>query len=183
MSRMRIDSIRNNVEKLLLKNGIYGPPVNVAKIAQSLGAKILYSKYDAEEISGMLIRDGKNVIIGVNSCHSANRQRFTLAHECGHLLLHSGQPIFVDKNFRVNLRDDKSSSATDTEEIEANKFAAELLMPWQFLRKDIPSRSIDIENEIYIKILAKKYQVSTQAMSFRLVNVSELAEMRRIPSS
>ena len=72
-------------------------------------------------------------MIGVNSLHQVHRQRFTMAHECGHLLLHRGKRVYIDHTFRVNSRalvnnrDGSSASATDPEEIEAKRFAAELV--------------------------------------------------------
>ncbi|USK87293.1 ImmA/IrrE family metallo-endopeptidase [Peribacillus asahii] len=53
--------------------------------------------------------------ISVNKNHSRQRQRFTIAHELGHFLLHKGTAIHVDRNFRVNFRNGASSQATDLE--------------------------------------------------------------------
>jgi Zn-dependent peptidase ImmA (M78 family) len=71
-------------------------------------------------------------------------QRFTIAHELGHLLLHDGIEVRVDKHFRVNLRSSESSKAEDVEEIA---FAAELLMPRDFLLRDARKLTLDIEDE------------------------------------
>src|SRR3954470_4270018 len=68
-------------------------------------------------------------IIGINSSHPETRKRFTIAHEMGHLVLHQLDQVHVDKQFLVKLRDDISSQAIDPHEIEANAFAAALLMP------------------------------------------------------
>ena len=77
------------------------------------------------------IKDGVP-IIGVNSLHHPNRQRYTIAHELGHLELHRQlitSEVHVDKGFPVLMRDPKSATGTELHEIEANQFAAELLMP------------------------------------------------------
>ncbi|MBU0666164.1 MAG: ImmA/IrrE family metallo-endopeptidase, partial [Nanoarchaeota archaeon] len=61
--------------------------------------------------------------------------------------------------------DDSFDKNTDKER-EANKFASELLMPYDFLKLDIEKDQHDIPS------LAKKYEVSEQAMSIRLLETS-----------
>lgn len=109
-----------------------------------------------------------SAVIGVNSVDAPVRQRFTIAHEIGHFILHKDEALHVDEKSLIGLRDRKSSLAVDEREIEANQFAAELLMPATFLQKDILNLPDDIEVEEAITKLAHRYQVSTQAMTFRL---------------
>ena len=94
------------------------------------------------EVLAWLVRGEGQVLIGVNSLHHSNRRRFTVAHECGHLLLHAGE-TFIDKSFRVNWRDGVSSLAVDRHEIEANQFAAELLMPFEMVVADLRNNLLD----------------------------------------
>ncbi len=162
--------IEAKVLKLLQEYKVQRPPVPVEAIARKLGAEIRYSPFEGD-ISGMVYRDKDWTVIGVNSLHHPNRQRFTIAHEIGHMLLHKGKEFHVDKTFRVNLRDDLSSQAVDREEIEANSFAAELLMPRHMLLEDLKGREIDFENEENIRRLASKYRVSPQALTLRLTNL------------
>jgi Zn-dependent peptidase ImmA (M78 family) len=61
--------------------------------------------------------------------------------------------------------------AVDPKEIEANRFAAELLMPYNMVLADLKKRPIDVENEEAIRELAQKYQVSVQAMTHRITNL------------
>jgi Zn-dependent peptidase ImmA (M78 family) len=68
-------------------------------------------------------------------------------------------------------RDAKSSTATDISEVEANQFAAELLMPIRFLVRDLPGLGIDFESDDKVASLAKKYGVSAQAMAYRIANL------------
>src|SRR5580704_6901556 len=83
------------LEKLSIKTS----PIPIEKVARSLGAQVRFSPFD-DELSGMIhIKDGVP-IIGVNSLHHPNRQRFTIAHEVGHLCLHREyitQAVHVDK--------------------------------------------------------------------------------------
>ena len=111
-------------------------------------------------------RDG-SAVIGINSCHSPQRQRFTIAHEIGHLLLHADENLHVDKNFPIGLRSKRPSNLVDEKEIEANQFAAALLMPADLIAEDVrPLIGMDVL--VAIHKLATKYGVSEQAMSVRL---------------
>jgi Zn-dependent peptidase ImmA (M78 family) len=128
--------------------------------------------------SGFIVRDEENlrkIVIGANKSHHPHRQRFTIAHELGHFLLHKGETVHVDEGrgaLATNLRDSESSKGEDNEEKEANLFAAELLMPAKFLKKDLEGKSFDLlADTTLLDGLAKKYQVSTQALTFRLANL------------
>jgi Zn-dependent peptidase ImmA (M78 family) len=169
MKRHTASQIKARVRKLLQENRIRRPPVRVQLIAKNLGIHIRHEPFEGD-ISGVLYRDKNMTIVGVNSLHHRNRQRFTTAHEIGHLLLHEID-VHVDKVFRMVLRDSDSSQATDPKEIEANQFAAELLMPEHMLEQDVPAFLNDFENEAGLEKLANLYQVSAQAMAFRLANM------------
>jgi Zn-dependent peptidase ImmA (M78 family) len=125
------------------------------------------------------MRDGKKVIIGVNADNQWERQRFTVAHELGHFVLHDDNlrvdHHFVDASREPRLRvaafrDRVSSQATDAREIEANRFAAALLMPIDFLEKSLRAARSPLDNEA-VATLATKYEVSIQAMTYRLMNL------------
>ena len=171
----RSGELRPIAEELLETAGISEPPVLVETIAGFLGATVRYSPYRGE-LAGMLIRDedDERIVIGVNSLHHVNRQRFTIAHECGHLHLHEGNRTYIDRSFRINRRDGVSSLATDPEEIEANRFAAELLMPYDMIMADLIEYEPDIEDERELWNLADKYAVSLQALMLRIKSVVAL---------
>lgn len=165
--------IRGRAKQLLTDYEITRPPVPVAALADALGIRVRYSPFDGE-LAGMLARGDDETIIGVNSLHHPNRQRFTIAHELGHFcLLHKGE-VHIDRTFRINRRDAASSQAVNPDEIEANRFAAELLMPYDMIVDDLLERDIDVENEEQIKELAEIYKVSAQAMTHRLTNILQL---------
>ncbi len=119
------------------------------------------------------IKEGTS-IIGVNALHHPNRRRFTIAHECGHFILHKNQvaqEIHVDKFFPMLMRDSISAAGIKQIEIEANFFAAELLMPKTLLIKELGDESFDIDEEEIVGTLARKFEVSQSAMRFRLGNL------------
>jgi Zn-dependent peptidase ImmA (M78 family) len=75
--------------------------------------------------------------------------------------------LHIDKNIWVNWRDDESSKAVQWTEIQANQFAAELLMPTAFLMRD-RNRMGRVDDDRMVQLLARKYRVSPQAMDIRL---------------
>lgn len=159
---------RKKAHELRTHGKVKHAPVPVEALAELVGAVIRYEPFPGD-LSGMVHRgpDGK-IVIGVNSIHPENRRRFTIAHELGHLLLHQSDNFHVDERFPIDFRTEVSSLAVDPKEIEANQFAAELLMPIEFLAKDLKNLSLDIETEDAIKNLADRYQVSLQALTIRL---------------
>jgi Zn-dependent peptidase ImmA (M78 family) len=79
--------------------------------------------------------------------------------------------VHVDKEFSMLRRSAESSAGTNDIEIEANLFAAELLMPESFLTQEFGDESLDIENENSVNAIAKIFRVSPSAMRFRLGNL------------
>lgn len=171
--RVRRRKIEQLVEQALNDWQVKRPPVPVKRIAQALDLDLQFYSFDKQEFSGILVREGKKSILGVNASHHPNRQRFTIAHEIGHFLLHEGDRVFVDRSYNVSLRSSTSSLGTDVEEIEANTFASLLLIPERFLSKDLEAAEVDLEDRVSIAHLAKKYKVSHQAMTLRLINRSQ----------
>jgi Zn-dependent peptidase ImmA (M78 family) len=164
--------IREEATKVLNRFNVKKAPVDVQKLAEHLGAQVVLEPAP-NELSGFLLRDPRknSVVIGVNANHHENRQRFTIAHECGHLLLHEGDALHIDKQgsgYQVNLRDGESSSGKNVDEMEANLFAAELLMPVRFLDADLAKKvPLNVDDDKIIE-LAQKYKVSVQALALRL---------------
>lgn len=160
--------------QLLAESGVSAPPVDVERLAETYGALVSRSPFKDGEVSGMLLRrEGQPPVIGVNDTHPDRRQRFTIAHELGHLLLHPGREVVLDRPVRINLRDRTSSMATDQEEIEANAFAASLLMPAEMLRSELLNLgpAIRQDSDRCTIQLADVFLVSTAAMGFRLINL------------
>lgn len=142
-------------------------PVEPSEVASAHG--IVVAKDDLDEnVSGVLLAEQEPVIIAVNRSHAENRQRFSVAHELGHYFLHRhSSSMFVDA-LPVFWRDGLSSEGVDPQEIEANAFAAALLMPKEAIRARLLRRSADPLDDEGIRRLAEEFRVSPQAMAIRL---------------
>lgn len=169
IARPRYAYIERLAERLLEQAGVVQPPVPVEQMARAAGCKIMPAKL--RDVSGVLVRSAEGATIGYNSDHSPTRKRFTIAHELGHFLLHQGQGVTYDHDFRVSLRSDESSEGTNIEEIEANFFAASILMPDRMLAADPRTKFIHLDDDRAVEALAKSYRVSRQAMSLRLMRL------------
>jgi len=151
-------------EKLLADFSISSAPVNVEEIAKKFN--IFISQAPSKEFSGLLYRKEEVAFMAINSSEPLVRQRFTIAHELGHYFLHHSKDTFIE------YRDNDRNVIKGPKEIEANQFAAELLMPKKFIEKEINNfedKTIDSEK---ISYLAKRFHVSEEAMSFRLMNLN-----------
>lgn len=149
-------------------------PVDVDAIAQAYAVAV--QRQDLEdEVSGILVIKGERIVIAVNAEHHPHRQRFTIAHELGHYLLHrETSSVFIDVT-TVFFRDQRSSEGTEWQEIEANAFAAELLMPvaalTATLREHVGNHLLDELDDAIIHRLAAQFGVSIQALTVRLVRL------------
>jgi Zn-dependent peptidase ImmA (M78 family) len=175
---IRREDVSAAAQKLLDEAGVTAPPVPVERLV-SLCDALLSREPLQGDISGMVFRDETRKVIGVNSLEVPARQRFTIAHEIGHLLLHEGRPVIVEKLVRINLRD-KGSATTDREEREANQFAAELLMPAGMVEaaaRELVGDQMLVSDRRFVADLAARFEVSAQAMEYRLVNLRLLSSL------
>ena len=169
--RPRYARIEELADSLLRDAGVNGPAVPIDAIVKARGISI--RTMDLKEVSGLVVRDGASTVIGVNKDHAQTRQRFTIAHECAHALLHDGKEIHYDTDYRVDFRSAESSLGVNVEEMEANFFAACILMPRRFLETEPLMAELDVEDAAKtVKALAQRYKVSPHAMSIRLGNLS-----------
>jgi len=174
MSNPTSGSPYDRAQAVLADLGIKSAPINVEKVARELGVQVRFAPFD-DELSGMIhIKDGVP-IIGVNSLHHPNRQRFTIAHELGHLELHKDlitSSVHVDKGFPALMRDATSAKGEEKIEIEANQFAAELLMPKTIVERELAGKQFDIEDDAPLEEIAKKFRVSKQALQLRIRSIN-----------
>lgn len=136
-------------------------PVKIGSIAKEFNAIVKSATLDTG-ISGEIKDTDGQIIIRINRHDSKPRQRFTLAHEIGHLLLHRdriGDGIVDDILYR--------SSLSDTLEAQANRLAADLLMPFHLIEECLKKYS-DFDVEQRYEAVASEAEVSTTALKIRL---------------
>lgn len=173
------DRIESSANQLLNTLAVENTPIDVVTIAKELDVKVHYEHLE-DEISGMLVvKNGEKHII-VNRSHHPNRQRFTIAHEIGHLKLHykTGDEVFLDTKLMVYHRSgiaekysNPHATTTPKQEREANFFASCLLMPKKTVEEFVDSQGIEGFDEFDVVKLAYTFDVSEQAMSIRLSNL------------
>ena len=153
-----------NIELIIREN--LGPPTNMERIIRAIGVQLDRNASLAECISGQTenIGDGKYKI-STNKNDHYYRKRFTMAHELGHFLYHShliGDGVDDNRAYR-NTQDGQFYNPLigRREETEANKFAASILMPSELVEEERAEGGD-------VAALAKKFQVSRQAMEIRL---------------
>lgn len=138
-------------------------PVEVVKIAEALGMRVWELQNLPATVSGKLFKDPINggpsqYSIGVNAVESFTRKRFTVAHEIAHFILHRNR-------ITTELVDDtmyRSSLVSSAEEVQANRLAADIIMPFQLIQKMMNAGMTDVD------VLAAAFQVSGTAMRIRL---------------
>lgn len=163
--KARIATVRKLARNLIKECGIDHPPVLLNDVIKKLRESYKIGVYKADfgdELSGMMVTsqgdflDDRTDDIFYNQNHHVRRQRFTVAHEIGHLLMgttHSNSAItFEDSN---------------EYEKEADCFASELLMPTDWLKKDLQEGG-------KVDEFAWKYFVSKDAMGWKISNNSLL---------
>lgn len=146
-------------------------PVPVESLPEKLGISFRKA-YLAEGISGMIERLGDSFLITVSAIDPHTRQRFTLAHELGHYIVHRhliGDGIDDDRAYRSTQAGKYHNTLIGpVEETEANKFAANLLMPADVIDAEWKKQDAKASKKDRISSMAALFQVSEQAMKIRL---------------
>lgn len=135
-------------------------PVKVGAIAKSFGIIVKRSTLKPG-ISGEIKEDENGVVIRINRHDTEERQRFTLAHEIAHYLLHRdkiGDGIVDTMLFR--------SSLSNALEAEANRLAADIVIPFSLIEKENYPDNIRFEERV--ENLAFLAKISIPAMEIRL---------------
>jgi len=125
-----------------------GPVGNLTRILEDRGIIVCSFDFQTERVdSRCLLTEEDQPIIFINNSLQGDRRRFSLAYELGHLVMHSGGLIALER---------------DTNH-EANLFAAELLMPEKEIRKDF-------DPGVTVRLLAslkQKWKVSMISLLYR----------------
>lgn len=145
-------SLRLDPSDLLANLDIGSAPIDPGVVASRLGVPV--RRVRDPGWSGALTVDGGEPTIWVNADEADVRRRFTMAHELGHLLYHPLRAQYRDSDRQYR---DRSASV----EAEANRFAANLLMPpWLVERY--------IRRGTRLDTLAAIFMVSEEAMGIQL---------------
>lgn len=168
VKKQSIEPAKKAAIKLLAKYN-FSPPIDLHKLAKALKIRIHYRIFPAN-CDGWVVALKPNFmntkyLILVNSRRLAARQRFTIAHEIGHIVLNH-----VDKNQYTPLFKHDKIQVEDKFELhrDADIFASELLMPTSHLLKLVKQgKAKDI------KKLCAFYQVSKQAMEIKLEEIKK----------
>lgn len=150
----------NELREHIKSSNLDALPLDVFKVANSLGLKVVFQKMD-DDMSGFLERQGAQWVVGINSLHNIVRQRFTAAHEIAHYVLHRGEQDRFDDVTFARRNNDRNQG-----ERQADNFSADLLMPEQAVHALVRSGVTNLND------LASKFQVSALAMKYRLVNLN-----------
>lgn len=151
-------------EKEIVSKFLEELPVKVATLARALGLEVKSATL-RPRISGQLQRSetsSSGFRIRVNRHEAPARQRFTIAHEIAHYLLHRndiGEGIEDTILYR--------STLSNPQEAEANRLAANILMPQKLIRNELKQFGAPVSQQV-AKALAIKFDVSEAAMNIRL---------------
>lgn len=139
--------VKKLARNIVKKSKIKKYPIILRDIFNCLGNKILIKGLDLGSEDGFSVGTS---LINYNKTHSVVRQRFTVAHELGHILLgHNSRSRVIDFNSK------------DINEQQANVFASELLVPLQMIKETCSSSES-------LSSLADKFWVSKDMMQWRL---------------
>jgi Zn-dependent peptidase ImmA (M78 family) len=160
------EEIEKRAREVLRRHGLETLPIDPVVLANREGVKVYNAKFSDDNLVGMIAKRGGDVTMLVNQSDPPARKRFTIAHELGHHFLHlheqDGQFVDGEANlFREPRAHVEEMTPERRQEIQANMFAAALLMPEDLVRQQWPLlRSVEE--------MAKLFNVSVPAMGFRI---------------
>ena len=166
MNYRKYKESRDLAWRILLQEGVRELPVNIVRLCRQMGIRVQYFTPGAGESDGYsTIFLGTPIIFVSREC-SPERQRFTVAHELGHILLgHVGEAGLVNRE--PDPRDDPRERA-------ANVFASRLLAPACILW------ALDAREPEEIAALCR---ISYRSASFRAERMAALYERDKFLTS
>lgn len=145
-------------------------PVKLGKLAREMGLSIKVSSMSTG-ISGQIMKENDHYTIRVNRHEARERQRFTIAHELAHFLLH--KPIIDSSPDGIKDNVLYRSGEPERIEYEANRLAADIVMPMRLVEQVLRDEFDGVVTEATIESLAARFQVSKAAMEIRLSTFAE----------
>lgn len=146
-------------------------PVKLGGLARDIGVGAIKVASMRTGVSGQIAKEDGQYIIRVNRNEARERQRFTIAHELAHYLLHrdviDSSPDGITDNVLYR------SGAPERIEFEANRLAADIVMPLKLIEKRVAEEFGGLVTEATIESLAASFEVSKAAMEIRLSMFAE----------
>lgn len=145
-------------------------PIDVEGLIRALGIPLEKTIDLPDEVLGLVVPNGDGELkIIVSKKGHYFRQRFTMAHELGHVLMHRDL-LAKGTNDTAAFRSTNTAAFYNplilpSHETQANRFAANLLMPADLIRSEWPL------HDPRLKEMAKAFQVSPAAMKIRLQGI------------
>lgn len=132
---------------------------NMSEVLEQNGIYLLNFDFETDRVDGrFLTASEKFPIIVTNKRLLGDRQRFTLAYQLGHLVMHQ----YTSPGFNRDLSH------------EANLFAAEFLMPEKDIKVDLQELTLQ-----KLASLKKKWKVSMQALVYRAEDIGNITERQK----
>lgn len=157
-------------ERAVLDQFLSEYPVKLGHLAKELGVAIRVSSLGTG-ISGAISREGNQYVIKVNRNEARERQRFTIGHELAHFLLH--RTIIDSSPDGITDTVLYRSGAPERIEFEANRLAADIVMPMRLIEKELREDFGGVVTDATIESLASRFEVSKAAMEIRLSTLIE----------
>jgi Zn-dependent peptidase ImmA (M78 family) len=160
---------RRSAERLRQRLRLREAPIDVDRAVRALNLRVVYESL-GEGVSGLLIWCPKPAVICVNRDLPAPKQRLVIAHEMGHVYL--GHEFDPEQHVHVDRRFDKYrdciAEGLSEQDLEANAFAGELVIPTKLLSRAVLDLGNTPLTEEHIQNLAAHFDVTVQHMALRL---------------
>ncbi len=165
MQRKSRSAVELHAKEILSQHGLYALPIDPVLLANRLGIAVNNAKFSDDSFAALIAKRGHTTRIFVDQSDPPYRKRFSIAHELGHHFLHlleEGEILDSRADmFREREPVDGPISEIRLREIQANWFAASLLMPEEFVRAEWKKNP-------RVSHLARAFNVSQEAMGYRL---------------
>ena len=152
-------------QRQTLATAISKPLVKIGKLAKELGVDRVMISHMPPGVSGQISIEDDQYIIRVTRYDSKERQRFTIAHELAHFLLHKH---IIDNKSKITDTILYRSNESSEIEMEANRLAADIIMPAEPIRRAVKEEFDGYVTDEIIEELAGRCVVSNLAMEIRL---------------
>ncbi|MEM9809086.1 MAG: ImmA/IrrE family metallo-endopeptidase [Cyanobacteria bacterium P01_D01_bin.56] len=161
-------------QDIIQKHGLFQLPINVYQIAKNLGVNIIFESFPSNlymKLKAFCYKEENFSLIGINKKHKTQLQRYSLAHELHHLLY----------DFNSNQFACGPSNQHEIIEIDAERFAAELLMPRKMIERLI-SNPLNL-SYLSVGLVAQHFGVSYEAAAIRLEKFGLIGKSKEVCSA